>query len=89
MSRGFGIIVHEQLPPSLRLVLDGYTFQIKDQSFLVSRSVDHMSNFVELDLLKNDNSGGSRKTLIPNNYIVAIVELREEQLSPGFLSDPD
>ena len=89
MTRGFGIIVHEQLPPSLRLVLDGYTFQIMDQAFLVARSVGHVSNFVELDLLKNDKSHNSRKTLIPNIYILAIVELKEGQLSPGFLSDLD
>lgn len=86
MSRFFGVIIYPELPPSLLSILKNYLFYVEEQPFLLSQSVEHMGNFVELDTLKNDNTGDSRKTLIPYNSIAAIVDMSEERQTPGFLA---
>lgn len=86
MSQTYGVILSPQSPPSLLKVLDCYIHYADEEAFVLSRSVVHVGNFVELDTLENDNTGNSRKTLVPYIAIVAIVELEEGQSTlSGFL----
>ena len=91
MFQFYGVILPPELPPSLLSILENYLFYVDEQPFLLSRTVDHVGGFVALDTLKNgnDNTHKSRKTLIPSNYIVAIVDMTEEQHIPGFVHVSD
>lgn len=86
MSKFYGVILPPELPPSLHSILENYLFYVDKQPFLLSRSIDHVGGFVVLDTLNNDTRK-SRQTLIPYNYIVAIVDMTEEQRIQGFVPD--
>lgn len=85
----FGVVIHPDALPLLLQVLENYLHYWDDnQPFLFCRSVEHLGYFVELDALKN-NGKGSRKTLVPCDSIVAIVDMTEERQTPGFLGKAD
>ncbi len=94
MSKYYGVILPPELPPSLLSILSNYLFYVDEQPFLLSKSVGHVGGFVVLDTLNNGNDnnnkkGKSRQTLIPYNYVVAIVDMTEEQRVQGFVPESD